>query len=56
MGPTVEANSDEAILHILHRFNVEGEEKWYTGYVISYNAVTCQHEIVYDGEEENVFF
>ena len=62
-----EENSDEAIStefgaeslvgrQILHRFNVEGEQKWYTGHVFSYNAVTHQHEIVYDGEEENGFF
>lgn len=40
---------------ILHRFDVEGEEKWYTGHV-SYNAVTHLHEVAYEGEEDNCFF
>ena len=35
---------------------MEGEEKWYAGHVIGYNAVTRLHEVAYDGEEENCFF
>ena len=37
---------------VLHKFQVEGEEKWYNGYVVSYNAVTHLHEVAYDKEEE----
>ena len=66
----IEANSDKAASsessseysaeslvgrEILHRFNVEGEEKWYAGHVVSYNAVTHLHEVAYEGEE-NCFF
>ena len=55
LSHVIEANSDEAASsessseysaeslvgrEILHRFNVEGEEKWYAGHVVSYNAVT----------------
>ena len=41
---------------IFHRFDVEGEEKWYAGYVVSYNAVTHLHEVAYNTEDENSFF
>ncbi len=37
---------------ILHKFKVEGEEKWYSGYVVSYNTRTHLHEVLYD-EEDN---
>ena len=40
---------------VLHKFQVEGEEKWYNGYVVSYNAVTHLHEVAYD-EEEYYYF
>ena len=40
---------------ILHRFDVEGEEKWYSGHVLSYNAVTHLHEVAYDAEKEPCF-
>lgn len=39
----------------LHRFAVESEERWYTGYVVSYNAVTHLHEVAYHGEEDSFF-
>ena len=41
---------------VLHKFQVEGEEKWYNGYVVSYNAVTHLHEVAYDEEEEYYYF
>ena len=41
---------------ILHKFNVSGEEKWYNGCVLGYNAVTHLHEVAYDKEEEHSFF
>jgi chromosome segregation ATPase len=71
LSHVIEANSDKAASsessseysaeslvgrEILHRFNVEGEEKWYAGHVVSYNAVTHLHEVAYEGEEENCFF
>ena len=40
---------------IVHKFEVNGKEKWYTGYVVDYNACTGLYEITYD-EEENCFF
>ena len=39
---------------VLHKFEVEGQEKWFSGYVTSYNAQTHLHEVSY--EEENFFF
>ena len=66
----IEVNSDEGRLaesscecspeslvgrEILHRFEVEGKEKWYAGHVLSYNAVTHLHEVEYDEEEESFF-
>ena len=41
---------------ICHKFTVDGEDEWYNGYVISYNALTHLHEIMYDGEEEQCYF
>lgn len=41
---------------ILHKFNVDGEEKWFTGCVLGYNAVTDLHEVSYYDEEENYFY
>lgn len=40
---------------VLHRFNTDGEYKWFSGFVLSYNVVTKLHEIVYE-EEEHCFF
>lgn len=40
---------------ICHKFNVDGEEKWFNGYVISYNAVTHLHEVSYEGEQTCFF-
>ena len=33
---------------ICHKFTVDGEDEWYNGYVISYNALTHLHEIMCD--------
>lgn len=40
----------------MHKFEVEKEEKWFMGFIISYNPNTHLHEIAYDGEEEHCFF
>lgn len=71
LSRVIEGNSDKAGLvgsscecsaeslvgrDIFHRFDVEGEEKWYTGHVLSYNAITLLHEVVYEDEEENCCF
>lgn len=50
-----ESDFDPASLigrRICHKFDVDGQDQWYDGHVISYNALTRLHEIVYDGEEE----
>ena len=39
---------------ILHKFEVNGKDKWFTGYVVNYNTCTHLHEVTYD-EEENFF-
>ena len=39
---------------MLHRFITDGEQKWFPGVVLSYNARTKLHEILY--EEEHCFF
>lgn len=41
---------------ILHRFMMQGEEKWFNGYILSYNAVSCLHKVSYEGEEEPSYF
>lgn len=41
---------------VVHRFEVDGEEKWFSGFIVSYNPRTHLHEIAYDGEEEHCFF
>ena len=41
---------------VMHKFEVEKEEKWFMGFIISYNPNTHLHEIAYDGEEEHCFF
>ncbi len=42
---------------INHRFILEcGEEKWFRGFVLSYNANTNMHEVVYDGETDHQYF
>jgi hypothetical protein len=42
--------------NILHRFEVESEERWFSGFVVGYNPQTHLHEITYDGEVEHCFF
>ena len=56
--PDSEIHAPESLVgkKVLHKFEVEGEEKWYTGYVVSYNAVTHLHEVAYEEEEENFHF
>lgn len=41
---------------VLHQFEVNNEERWFSGFIITYNPQTHLHEIVYDGEEEHCFF
>ena len=41
---------------VLHKFEVEGHEKWFSGYVISYDAQSHLHEVSYEEEEEHFFF
>lgn len=41
---------------VLHRFEVENEERWFSGFIVSYNPGTRLHEIAYDGEEQHCFF
>lgn len=41
---------------VLHRFEVENEEKWFSGFIVSYSPRSCLHEIAYEGEEEHCFF
>ena len=41
---------------VLHRFEVEKEEKWFPGLIISYSPRSCLHEISYEGEEEHCYF
>ena len=42
---------------INHRFIVEsGDEQWFHGFVLSYNANTKMHELIYDGETEHQYF
>ena len=41
---------------ILHKFEVEGQEEWFSGCVLSYNIQTHLHEVAYDQEDEHHFF
>ncbi len=41
---------------VKHCFEVENEERWFSGVVVSYNPTTHLHEIVYDDEEHSCFF
>ncbi len=41
---------------IAHRFLSCDEEKWYEGFVLTYNPQTQLHTVVYDGESENCYF
>ena len=51
-------HSSESLVgrRVSHKFEVDEEEKWFTGYVLSYNAGTNQHEITYEEDEEHFFF
>ena len=40
---------------VLHPFEVDKEEKWFSGFIISFNPRVHLHEIAYDGEEEHFF-
>lgn len=37
---------------IKHRFETNGERKWFGGMVVSYDPITRSHEIKYDEEED----
>ena len=55
--PTTSDSSSLVGKEVLHRFMLEsGEEKWFHGVVISYNAATQRHELVYDGETDHQHF
>ncbi len=42
---------------ILHKFSLDsGEDRWFNGVVISYNAAANTHELAYDGETEHQHF
>ena len=41
---------------VLHRFQVDNEERWFSGFIVTYNPRAHLHEIAYDGEEEHCFF
>ena len=41
---------------VLHKFEVDGQDQWFTGFIVSYNARTNLHEIAYEEEEEHCFF
>ena len=42
---------------ILHKFSLEsGEDRWFGGVIVGYNAATKTHELVYDGETEYQHF
>ena len=36
---------------VMHKFEVDKEEKWFSGFVVGYNPNTHLNEIAYDGEE-----
>ena len=42
---------------VLYRFEIdkEDQERWFPGFIVSYNPQACLHEITYD-EEEHCFF
>ena len=40
---------------IMHRFVCDGELKWFSGHVLSYNCSSNVHEVVYEGEDEPFF-
>lgn len=42
--------------NILHKFEVDGQEKWFAGHILSYDTKTHLHEVLYDEEDENLFF
>lgn len=39
-----------------HQFVIDGQTKWFTGTIISYNASTKTHELAYNEEEEHCNF
>ena len=41
---------------VLHRFEVENEEKWFSGFIVSFSPRSCLHEIAYEGEEDHCYF
>lgn len=55
---STESYTSESLVgrRVLHKFEVDNEERWFSGFIVSYNAGGHLHEIVYDGEEEHCFF
>ena len=55
---TTHSYTSEALVGrtIMHKFEVDKAEKWFSGVIISYNPNTHLHEIAYDGEEQHCFF
>ena len=55
---TTHSYTSEALVGrtIMHKFEVDKAEKWFSGVIVSYNPNTHLHEIAYDGEEEHCFF
>ena len=41
---------------VIHKFEVDKEERWFSGFVVRYDAQSNLHEIAYDGEEHHCFF
>ena len=40
----------------MHKFILEdGEEEWFDGVIVSYNATNRTHELVYDNDEHQYF-
>ena len=56
--PSTNSYTSESLVgkSVLHRFEVENDEKWFSGFIVSYSPTSCLHEIAYEGEEEHCFF
>ena len=52
---TVGASDSLVRKMVLHRFEINGKEQWFSGVVVSYNAVSKLHEIAYDDEDDHCF-
>ncbi len=53
----IHATSESLVGQKIHqRFEVDNEERWFSGFIVAYNPQTRLHQITYDGEEEHCFF